>query len=213
MKIVLIALCSAIATNALAATSPAAPTPTTTTTEAPAPAEPPKDLGLRIGAKAGLAIPTSKLGATPVFGIDAEYRLPMLDRLLGIAAEFAYSAPSLSGSSSDPATGSYDYALDTRVTSFALEAIARRAFDRIEPYGGIGYSIVLLHAQTSAFATKTTESQTRAGVQVRGGAGYRLGPGHVFAEARYQFAHFDFESTGSSSAGTFDLLGGYRFAF
>jgi hypothetical protein len=183
----------------------------TTTTAAPASNGDVYGLGLRVGAKTGVAVPTSKLGATPVFGIDAEYRLPMLERLLGVAAEFAYSAPSTSGNGTDPATGGFSYKLDTRITSFALEAIARRAFERFEPYGGLGYSIVLLHDQTSAFAVKTTESQSRAGFQLRGGCGYRLGPGHVFAEARYQFAHFAFESTGSASAGTFDLFAGYRF--
>jgi opacity protein-like surface antigen len=221
MKIITRIVCSSIAvsmTIAISTTASAAtatestkPAAMATTSAAPSTTDA-SGLGLRVGAKAGVAVPTSKLGATAVFGIDAEYRLPMLDRLLGIAAEFAYSAPSTRGSSTDPATGDFSYQLDTRITSFALEAIARRAVGRFEPYGGAGYAITLLRAQTSAFTATTTENQTRAGFQLRGGCGYLLGPGHVFVEARYQFSHFDFESTGSASAGTFDMFGGYRFA-
>lgn len=169
--------------------------------------------GIRAGVKLGAVIPTSKLGTAFGFGIDGEYRLPVLARQIGVGVEFGYAAPSLDGTGQDPTIGSYAYGLKTRIMSFAFEAIGRRAFGNIEPYAAIGYALVGLKARTSAFGVETTETQLRGGLQLRGGAGYKIGPGDVFAEARYQYAQLRFESTGDASGGTFALAAGYRFTF
>ncbi len=91
-----------------------------------------------------------------------------------------------------------------------LATPARQRIGDITPYGGIGYGLYFMRSKVKAFGRKNTENQTRAGLQLHGGAGYRLGPGDVFLEIRYHYTNFRFFATGKSNAGGVNLGLGYR---
>ncbi|MBI4508042.1 MAG: outer membrane beta-barrel protein [Deltaproteobacteria bacterium] len=169
--------------------------------------------GLSIGAKAGAAIPTSKLDATWLGAIDLSFRLPILGRHLAVAAEVSYLEPNESGAGASQVAGDYDYDLDQRVLTISLDALALVPVGRLTPYAGVGYGAYFLRAKMDAFSQENTETQTRAGLQLRGGLGYRLGPGDLVGEVRYHFVDLEFLSTGSSNAGAVTVAGGYRFHF
>ena len=171
-------------------------------------------LGLSVAAKLGGTLPTSPLGLTYFVGAEVGYRLPLLDRLLGVAFEFSAGEPKKSGTvNAAPVGGDFDYKLSQRLLILAFEANAQHALADLSLYGGIGYGFYVLKATTQAFGQTNTETQTRAGMQLRGGAGYRLGPGDVFAELRYHYVGLRFLATGRSNAGGVTLGVGYRYGF
>src|SRR6476620_1401933 len=79
------------------ASPPAAEQPPAVTSSAPTESAMTHDgkYGIRAGVKLGAVIPTSKLGSTFGIGLDGEYRLPWLERQLGVGIELGYAAPSL----------------------------------------------------------------------------------------------------------------------
>jgi hypothetical protein len=171
-------------------------------------------LGLSVAGKVGATLPTSGLGLTYFVGAEVGYRLPLLERLLGVAVEFSAGEPTKAGTLNAPAAGGdVKYDLSQRLIVMAFEANAQVAFDKLSLYGGAGYGVYFLKETATAFAQTNTESQTRAGLQLRGGAGYRLGPGDIFAELRYHYVGLKFLATGSSNAGGVTLGVGYRYGF
>lgn len=192
-------------------TAPATADAAKTETSAAAASAP---LGLAIAAKIGGTVPTSDLGLTYYAALEVQYDLPVLDGLLGIAVEFSAGQPSTSGTvNAAQVGGNFDYDLSTRVIVIGVEAIASKSFGDISPYGGVGYGFYFLHANVEAFGDTNTEDQMRSGLQIRGGAGYRLGPGEVVAELRYHYVQLRFLSTGKSNAGGITLGVGYKFSF
>jgi opacity protein-like surface antigen len=83
----------------------------------------------------------------------------------------------------------------------------------VEAYGGVGYGLYALRAQTASFDQTNVETQVRTGLQLRAGAGYALGPGRLFAEARYHYVGLEFLTTGQANAGGVTFGAGYRFGF
>jgi len=196
--------------KAVEVTTPAAPV------EEPKPAAPAKDesLGVSVAAKLGGTLPTSALGLTYFVGLEVGYRLPLLDRLLGVAFEFSAGRPGKSGTINAPAVGgNFDYDLAQRLYILAFEANGQQKLGDLWVYAGLGYGVYLLKASMKALGATNTESQARAGMQVRGGAAYRLGPGDVFAELRYHYVGLRFLTTGRSNAGGLTLGAGYRYSF
>ena len=168
-------------------------------------------LGLLLAPKLGATIPTSKLGVTFFGGLNVGYLLPVgLPIPIGIAFEFAYLKPSYENSASSPAVGNYDYDLSQRLFVLALDAFVQVPMGALTPYGGIGYGIYLLRSEMDSFGMTNTETQTRAGLQLHGGAGYRLGPGDVYGELRYHYTNLRFDATGKSNAGGVTIGVGYR---
>ena len=172
------------------------------------------EIGLAVAAKVGGTLVTSALDMTYFVGLDFSYRLPFLDRLLGVGLELSMQNPGASGKVDAAAVGgSYQYELSTQLFTIAIEAIAGKSFGDFSPYGALGYGLFILSTDVTAFGEESTESQTRAGMTLRGGCGYRLGPGDLFAELRYHYVDLAFLSTGESNAGGITLGVGYRYGF
>ncbi|MBI5509761.1 MAG: outer membrane beta-barrel protein [Deltaproteobacteria bacterium] len=192
--------------KAIEATAPA-PAAEPAATSAPAESK----LGVSLAAKLGGTLPTSPLGLTYFAGLEAGYRLPVLDHLLGVALELSAGQPKKSGSFNNAAAGgAVDYDLSQRMVVLAVEANAHHAFGPVAAYAGLGYGFYVLKATTTAFGETNSETQTRAGTQLRGGAGYALGPGEVFGEVRYHYVGLAFLATGHSNAGGVTVAAGYR---
>ncbi len=170
------------------------------------------DLGISVAPKVGIAVPTSHLDAAGFAGVEGDYRLPWLDGLLSAGLELGYMAPSESGSASATTVGgNFDYELDQRIVVLTLNGTATYPVGELVPYAGVGYGFYFLKASTTAFGTTTDESQTRAGLHLRGGAGYPLGPGELFGELSYYYTQLRFTATGAASGGGALLGLGYRF--
>lgn len=171
----------------------------------------PTSLGLGIAPKLGLIVPTSDLGPTYMAGLDVSYRLPALAEFLGVALDFGFAQPPVDGSISDASLGDVSYALDQRLITLAVEAFATAPVGPVSLYGGAAYGVYVLRAKVDALEQTNTESQVRSGAQLRGGVGYRAGPGDVFGELRYHYVGLDFLSTGKANAGGITTAVGYRF--
>jgi hypothetical protein len=174
--------------------------------------------GVSIGGKAGFGMPTSELPNTFIFAGELGYALPgMRERLgfdLGVALEVAFHQPRLEGSgTSDAVGGGYDYVITQRFLTLGLDAVATFSAGPVRPYGALGYGVYLLRTTNEAFGHVNVENQARAGMQVRGGAGYGIGPGELFGELRYHFVHLDFRSTGEASGAGIGVGLGYRLLF
>ncbi len=186
---------------------------------AEAPHAQPKGLGLAVAAKVGGTKPTSGLGMTYMAALELSYAPPVVKDLLplgtlSVGLEVGYMQPSLSSSANDASVaGKYSYALDQRLVTTALDAIVTVPVSIVRVYGSVGWGMYFLRAQVDSFGKVNTENQTRSGLQLRVGGGLALGPGDVFAEARYHYVGLEFLSTGNSNAGGVTLAAGYRYAF
>jgi hypothetical protein len=170
--------------------------------------------GVGVEAKLGAMLPTSGLNLTYFVALEASYRLPFWQRLLGLGLEVSLSGPGDSGTvRAANVGGSFDYELSTRIIGLGFEAFATRSFGPWSPYGGVGYGLYFLHLSETALGSTNTEDQIRAGLGLRGGCGYRLGPGDLVAELRYHYVNLRFSTTGKSNAGGVTLAVGYRYAF
>jgi len=171
-------------------------------------------LGIVVGAKLGGTVPTSDLGFTYFLGLDAAYQLPFFDHLLGVGIELSLSGPTGSGTVTSAAVGGdVPYTIAMRLITLGFEVSGARSIGDFTPYAALGYGIYFLHADVESFGDNSTEDQVRAGFHVRGGCGYPVGPGDVFAELRYHYVNLRFLSTGKSNAGGITLNAGYRYTF
>jgi hypothetical protein len=171
-----------------------------------------------VGLKLGGTYPTSKLGVTYMGAFDLSYKLPFLRELLNngyvaVGAEVGYLQPKLSGSSTSASVGgNYSYDLAQRLLTVSLDAIVSYPVLGVKPYAGLGWGFYFLRAQSTLLDRTNTETQTRSGLEARGGAAFPLGPGDVFAELRYHWVGLEFLSTGSGNAGGVTLGAGYRYS-
>ena len=172
---------------------------------------PPAALGLRVGAKLGAWLPTSKLNISWVTGVDVAYFLPWWQQRLGVGLELTYAQPAMHGSLTTPATGLVAYRLQQRLFTFAFEAQGHLPVASVDLYAAVGYGLYFLKSYTSAFGQTETSSQVRGGLRLRAGGGYAVGPGQAFAELSWHYAQLRFLSTGASNIGGVGLAGGYRF--
>ncbi len=169
------------------------------------------ELGLTAGLKVGGTVPTSALGISYFIGMAADYRLPVLDRLLGVGLSLAFARPgksgTLSGSYADQAV---DYELHERLIVVALDVDAEKHFGDVSAFGGIGLGMYWLESSVELAGMTNRESQKRLGTQLFGGAAYRLGPGDLTAELRYHYVGMSFLATGDANAGGVTAAVGYR---
>ena len=178
----------------------------------PAPASrPPAALGLRVGAKLGAWLPTSRLNISWVTGVDVAYFLPWWQQRLGVGLELTYAQPAMHGSLTTPATGLVAYRLQQQLFTLAFEAQGHLPVASVDLYAAVGYGLYFLKSYTSAFGQTETSSQVRGGLRLRAGGGYAVGPGQAFAELSWHYAQLRFLSTGASNIGGVGLAGGYRF--
>lgn len=174
----------------------------------------PGELGLIVAPKLGLLAPTSKLGATLQLGLEVGYRLPMLADFLSVAVELTYARPAHSASPDSASLGgTYDFELRQRILALSFDVLATLPLPLLDVYGGAGYGIYLLKAEVDAFDQTNSQAQTRAGLQLRGGAGLPLGLGQLFGEVRYHYTNLRYRITGEANAGGVGLSAGYRISF
>ncbi|HSP78371.1 MAG TPA: outer membrane beta-barrel protein [Myxococcaceae bacterium] len=213
MKSVLSTLAAALLlAPSFAAAQEAAPEAPSAEASAPAEASP-GGLGLSVAPKLGATLATSELGPTFFAGVDVLYQLPVLERRLGVGVEVAFGQPGLAGGGTSPVAGDYTYTLDGRWVTASVDALGFLPLGPVEAYGGLGYGLYLLRVENSSFDQTTVENQMRTGLQVRAGAGYGLGPGRLFAEARYHYVGLEFLTTGEANGGGITFAAGYRFGF
>jgi len=82
------------------------------------------------------------------------------------------------------------------------------------PYSAFGLELHFVEttvdgAAAGQYLGRNSETSTQAGVALRGGVGYRLGPGMVTGELDLSWANLDHRITGDSHLGRVMLLLGY----
>jgi len=171
-----------------------------------------------IAPSVGLVVPTSKLGATVVGGLELDLALPVLERRLVLALDASITHPTHSGTGTDARVGGA-YSYDVGVTEFkvGLDLVFRfLTADRpIVPYLGVGPILHMLRTtETTDLAPgDNTEQNTKVGVEVVGGVDFRLGPGMLLGEVRWVYSTLDHLWTGETNAGNVTVGVGYRFVF
>lgn len=204
------AICSLLVLAAALPAAHADPAPAVTA-EASAPA--PWSFGVE--PRFGAVLPTSKLGAFVVGGLELDKAFGRL----GIAADLSLTRPSFDSSVMDARLpgGSATYAIHQTEMVIGLLATYRLLPDdrAIVPRIGAGPVLQLLRSSetTSAAPGTNTAQQTKLGVEVTAGVDHRLGPGFLAGDVRFVYSGLDTMLTGSSNAGSIALAVGYRFVF
>ena len=171
-----------------------------------------------VAPRLAVTVPTSKLGAMVVAGLEIDFALPVAERRLVLALDLTMTRPSYDGSGTDPrVNGSYTYTVKEREVKIGLDAIFRffNASKKLVPYLGAGPVIHLLQTtETASFAPgDNMEQSTKLGFEIVGGADYRVGPGLLLAELRVIYSDLDHLFTGNTNAGNVMFGVGYRFVF
>jgi hypothetical protein len=173
---------------------------------------------LFLAPKVGFIKPLTSLGGDLYLGGEVGYLTPWLQRRLALVAEVNYHRPSTTGTLSGPRLDnlgqpiSAPYTLAKREVALQLSAVLRfpRAYGPLTPYVGAGPGLYLRRVTVESFDTTTAETGGGLGFQLLAGAELPLGPGGLFAEAKYQFAPLDFLTTGASNSGALLAALGYR---
>lgn len=171
-----------------------------------------------IAPRIGLTVPTSELGATVVGGLEVDVALPVLDRRLVLAVDASITRPGASGSVSDERIGGTgDYDLDVTELKLGLDVVYRifGPERRLVPFAGIGPVLHMLRTkETTSFAPgENTAQNTELGLELLGGADFRVGPGYLLGEIRVVYSDLDHLFTGDSNAGNVVTSLGYRIVF
>jgi len=181
-------------------------------------AEPADAPSVEVSLKAGAHFPQlmNKLG-TSFDGILKLGYAPFEGRRIQLFLDLGYSRPSQTLTGSDPrlAEGSYQSTLvmqDLATTLGAVYFILPPA-STLVPYAGAGLRLHFLKAEVtgasgSAFGV-STETDTRFGGVIFGGAGFHLGPGLLLGEVAVGYAPVGQKVTGVSNIGALSLLLGY----
>lgn len=171
-----------------------------------------------IAPRLAMTVPTSRLNAMIVGGLELAAVLPVADRRLVLALDFTITRPSYDSSGTDQrVNGVYTYTVHEREIKIGLDAIFRffNSTKKLVPYVGAGPVIHLLKTTESAsFApSENMEQSTKLGFEIVGGADYRVGPGMLLAELRVLYSDLDHLFTGDTNAGSVMIGLGYRFVF
>lgn len=198
--------------------SPPPPPPVETTATTEATETSPDDWSFGIAPRLAVTVPTSKLGAMVVGGLEIDFALPVAERRLIVALDVTMTRPSYDGSGSDPRVGgAYEYTVKETEVKIGLDAIFRifTADKKFVPYVGAGPLIHLLRTtETTSFTPDANmEESTKLGFEVLVGADYRVGPGMLLGELRVVYSDLDHLFTGDSNAGNLMIGVGYRFVF
>jgi hypothetical protein len=175
-------------------------------------------------AKLGGLIPTSKLGAGAAVQLGAGYVPPILRGRLAGTIDLAYGQGSASGTVLDPRLGPEGAGYSYRFTQHDLclfigpQVFILDPAQRIVPYAALGLEVHFLESVVEGSSAgsplgENRELSTKAGFAVRGGAGYRLGPGMIVGEVAIAWAPLDHTTTGDSHLGRVALLVGYQARF
>jgi hypothetical protein len=176
-------------------------------------AEESQDL-IAIGLKGGLVTNLDAFLGPQVY-LEAGLRLPVWGGRLGVMLETGAYGCLQERSLSDPALGRIDLSADVLVWPIQLNLMLRLTPSYpFSPYLGVGGGFFLVWQTLKA--ERLPERSFRDGVfgfQAFGGLEYRLGPGVVLLEGRYQCVHLDAPDEEGGMEGLLGGLGvllGYR---
>lgn len=191
---------------------------------APAAARP-KSALLAYGKLGGL-IPVGKLGPHLSMRLGGGYVLPALKQRLAVVLDLGYSQTVAEETISDPRLGtsgsnnSYNYSLIERDLNLFLgpQVFISDPFKRLVPYAAAGLDLHFLRSDIEGQGGteplgETEETSTKVGFALRGGVGYRLGPGLITGELTFAWAPIDHQITGESHLGRLAILVGYTAMF
>jgi len=166
----------------------------------------------------GLVAPTSKLGLMVIGGIQVDFATPALDRRLLVGLDGSITRPSHDGAVMDPRIpGPATYSIGETEMAFALLATLRLAGpDKpLVPWIGAGPMLHFLHTteSTSIAPGDNTEHSTELGLELAGGADFRVGPGFLGGDLRAAYSGLDHSLTGDTNAGKLAVSASYRLTF
>lgn len=168
--------------------------------------------------KAGVAVPTSRLGPMAVAGAEIGYLLPVLEDQLLIAVDGHFTRPPYDASISDDRVGG-DGAYEVDVTEFKAGLAAHYRLggpaDDFVPFVGAGPILhVLRTRERDDFDPgENTSRNSEIGAELAVGADYRVGPGYLTGEGRFLYSDLAHLYTGDTNAGNLLLAVGYRAVF
>lgn len=174
--------------------------------------------------KVGGLIPVGKLGPHVSFRLGAGYLLPVLKSRLAAVVDVGYSQTTAEGTVDDPRLGesgaSFSYTMKQRDLNLFVgpQYFILDPFRRLVPYAAVGLDLHFLRSVVegegnAAELGGNDETSTKAGFAVRGGVGYRLGPGIITGELTFAWAPIDHTITGDSHLGRLAILVGYTAMF
>jgi len=167
----------------------------------------------------GVMLPTSKLHAMAVGGVEVDLATPALDHRLGVGIDLALTQPSYDATAMDPRIpgGMTTYKIEQTEMVVGLVGTYRFADASavLVPHVGAGPVLHLLKTNetTSVAPGENNATQTQLGLELGGGVDYRVGPGYVAGDVRFIYSNLDTPLAGSTNAGSFALALGYRFVF
>lgn len=195
----------------------ATPAPeTTATVEAPS-ASKPWMFGL--APRVGLTVPTSKLGAFVVGGLEINIATPVAAHRLVVMLDASYTRPSYSSSVMDGRIpgGMASYTIKEDELKLSAGAIYRLfgSEHKLIPFFGAAVVWHMLRSnETNGIAPGTNTSQSdHPGFELMGGADLELGPGYAVGELRFPYSRLRHYLAGSTNAGNIELSLGYRIVF
>lgn len=202
------------AATARADTPPPAPPPATTTATAEVAA--PWTIGVE--PRVGLIVPTSKLGANAIGGLEVDFALPAADHRLVLALGGTLSQPGHDGSVMDarvPAPTTYTIKQTELAIALDLDFRFVPAGHSTVPWIGVGPLLHMLRTteSTSIAPGDNTAQETAFGVELAGGVDFKAGPGFLGGDARLDYSKLDNYLTGSTNAGKLTISVGYRLVF
>lgn len=181
-------------------------------------AEPIPPPSVEVAPRFGLVAPTSKLGLMVIGGVQVDVVTPALDHRLMVGVDLSLTQPSHDGSVMDPRLSSTaDYT--TKETELVVALLASYRFAGAEqqtvPWVGAGPMLHMLRTteSTTIAPGDNTEVSTEIGVELAGGADFRMGAGFLGADVRAAFSKLDHTLTGSTNAGKIAVAASYRFVF
>lgn len=172
-----------------------------------------------VAPRVGVALPTSKLGAYMIGGLQIDYVPSFASHRVMLGLDLSLTRPGYDGTVMDPRIpgGMGTYAVQETEGLVGVTAAYRFASaDRgVVPWLGAGPVLHLLRtSETTSLAPGTnTATSTELGVEALGGADVRLGPGFLVGEARYVYSRLAHTLTGSTNAGALSFDLGYRLVF
>jgi opacity protein-like surface antigen len=171
-----------------------------------------------VAPRIGLAVPTSKLGATAVGGLELDVALPVAEHRLVLALGGSLTRPSHSGDVADPrvpAGSTYTIKETELALALALDYRFAPAGKSLVPWIGVGPLLHLLRTtETTSIAPGDNTAQSTAfGFELAAGLDVKAGPGFLAGDLRYDYSKLDHYLTGTSSAGKVMIDAGYRLVF
>jgi len=187
------------------------------------PAQATAKLGIAAAAKAGATFHTLFNELSPMFLVEVEAGVLLMERHLELDVALAWARPKSTVSKNDPrlVDGSYDWEIKQDFLSLGL-MIRYRIMDRssrFNGYGALGPRLLMLHTNASgessggaAFGTNE-QFETRFGGYGALGGEFNIGPGAILLEVGMTFGDLNGYITGDTSSAALDTYLGYRFMF